>query len=323
MDTLRSLRIRRAGLLIAAMTVMLISAFQAPARAADPKERIPDVVAPNTTPAPASISGSAKMVGRETCATCHADTVSNFDKTFHGRKALSNAKLSNSCESCHGAGSGHVDGGGDISLIVNPKKLDAAAASGLCLSCHKDAALMMWKTGSHATNDVSCLTCHSVHEGEGRKNLTKSSTDSCLQCHKKQKAEMRLSSHHPVPEGKMSCVSCHNPHGGIEGNLKADSRQETCIKCHGDKAGPFAYEHPPVSDDCMNCHKPHGSSTERLLKQNMPNLCLSCHRLPHAATRSGAAGQQGLSALVIQQRGRCYDCHNQIHGSDRKPGLKD
>ncbi|PIR19179.1 MAG: hypothetical protein COV48_03440 [Elusimicrobia bacterium CG11_big_fil_rev_8_21_14_0_20_64_6] len=181
----------------------------------------------------------------------------------------------------------------------------------------------MWKTGPHATNNVSCLNCHNIHEGEGRKNLVKGGTEICMTCHKQQKADMRLASHHPVPEGKMSCVSCHNPHGGIEGNLIADSAEELCFKCHGDKAGPFAYEHPPVADGCHNCHKPHGSSNERLLKQNMPNLCLGCHRWPHAQTRSGAAGQQALSLSYVQQRGRCYDCHNQIHGSDRKTGLKD
>lgn len=318
MDTRSCGRIRRACLTLAAiaMAVVLVK----PAFAAD-KEVIPAVSAPEYKPA--AVNAGAKMVGAETCASCHAEKSEAFAKTFHGRKVLSHPKLGNSCEACHGAGSSHVDGGGDIALITNPKKLDAAAAADLCLTCHKDKALTMWKTGAHATNEVSCVKCHNIHETTDRKNLAKGGTDTCTSCHKQQKADMRLASHHPVPEGKMTCVSCHNPHGGIEGNLKADSSEEACFKCHGDKAGPFAYEHPPVSDSCMNCHKPHGSSNERLLKQNMPNLCLSCHRWPHAATRAGAAGQQGLSLTVIQQRGRCYDCHNQIHGSDRKPGLKD
>lgn len=319
MDTRSSGRIRRACTMLAA-TIALAIAYAMPAFAAD-KEVIPSVAAPEAKPA--AVNAGAKMVGAATCATCHAEKSEAFAKTFHGRKSLSNPKLGNSCEACHGAGSAHVDGGGDVALITNPKKLDAAAAADLCLTCHKDKALTMWKTGAHATNEVSCTKCHNIHETTDRKSLPKGGTDTCTSCHKQQKADMRLASHHPVPEGKMTCVSCHNPHGGIEGNLKADSSEEACFKCHGDKAGPFAYEHPPVSDSCLNCHKPHGSSNERLLKQNMPNLCLSCHRWPHAATRAGAAGQQGLSLTVIQQRGRCYDCHNQIHGSDRKPGLKD
>jgi len=313
--------------LIVVLTAALALAASFSSIAAEPApsgtvtERIPDVLAPSTAPAsPAPDLKGATMVGREVCATCHSEKDAAFDKTFHGRKSLSNPKLEKSCESCHGAGSLHAEGG-DPALILNPKKVDSATTAGLCMTCHKDKALMMWKTGAHATNEVSCTQCHNIHETTNRKSLAKGGTETCYTCHKQQKADMRLSSHHPVPEGKMTCVSCHNPHGGIEGNLKSDSKQETCIKCHGDKAGPFAYEHPPVTDDCMNCHKPHGSSTERLLKQNMPNLCLSCHRFPHSATRGG--GGQGLSLTVIQQRGRCYDCHNQIHGSDRKPGLKD
>ncbi|MEQ1918861.1 MAG: DmsE family decaheme c-type cytochrome, partial [Elusimicrobiota bacterium] len=273
------------------------------------KERIPDVVAPVTKPA--AVNGDSKMVGAATCATCHAEKSEAFAKTFHGRKVLSSGKLANSCETCHGAGSAHVDGGGDIAKITNPKKLDAVAAADLCMTCHKDKGLMMWKTAAHATAGVSCLTCHNIHEGEGRKSLAKGNTDTCLQCHKSQKADMRLASHHPVAEGKMSCVSCHNPHGGISGNLKADSVTELCAKCHSEKVGPFANEHPPVTDNCMNCHKPHGSSNDRLMRQPVPMLCMGCHRKAH-----GAAGFSATQANSVK-RDRCIDCHHDIHGSDQ------
>lgn len=260
-----------------------------------------------------SAAQEAKMVGKDTCAGCHAEVSEAFKKTFHGRKSLSSTKLANACESCHGAGSAHADAGGDASKIINPLKLDKAAAADMCLSCHKDKNLMMWKTGPHAQADVSCLTCHSVHKGQGRKSLTAGATDTCLTCHKKQKADMRLASHHPVPEGKMSCASCHNPHGGIEKNLKADSLEETCAKCHVDKVGPFAFEHPPVADGCQNCHMPHGTANERMLKMPIQFLCISCHKKYH----------NGLNTTTVantwQQRERCTDCHREIHGSDRSP----
>jgi DmsE family decaheme c-type cytochrome len=277
------------------------------------KERIADVVAPAPTPTPAQVAanGDGKMVGQAVCATCHEEKTAAFAKTFHGRKSLSNAKLANACESCHGAGGAHVDGGGDIAKITNPKKLDATAAAELCLTCHKDKALTMWKTGAHAANNVSCLNCHNIHEGEGRQSLTRGKTDTCLQCHKKQKADMQLASHHPVREGKMTCVSCHNPHGGIDGNLKADSSQELCAKCHSEKVGPFASEHPPVSDSCMNCHKPHGSSNERLMKQPIQMLCMGCHRRAHGSATFSTAQATAL------KRDRCIDCHHDIHGSNQ------
>ncbi len=310
MDARSSHRIPRTRLILTAMIATSALLFKTPAFAAD-KERIPDVSAPTT--APVASAATAKMVGREVCATCHAETSEAFDKTFHGRKSLSNPKLANACESCHGAGSEHVDGGGDAAKITNPKKLDAAASAAVCLSCHKDKALMMWKTGAHANNNLSCLACHSVHEGEGRHSLVKGKTETCLKCHTKQKVDMRLASHHPVPEGKMTCVSCHNPHGGIEGNLKADSVEEQCGKCHSDKLGPFANEHPPVADGCGNCHAPHGSSNERLLKQPIQMLCISCHRSAH-----GGSGPTSTQASTFK-RERCTDCHKDIHGSDRSP----
>lgn len=263
------------------------------------------------TPAFAADLTAGKMAGQETCASCHAETAAAFPKTFHGRKALSSKKLVNSCESCHGAGGEHADGGGDVSKIINPKKLGVTAANDMCLSCHKDGALMMWKTGAHATNDVSCLTCHSVHGGEGRKSLTKGGTDTCLTCHTKQKADIRLASHHPIIEGKMTCVSCHNPHGGIDGNIKADSVQELCAKCHSEKVGPFANEHPPVSDSCLNCHKPHGSANERLMKQPQQMLCMGCHKRQHGSATFTTAQATAL------KRDRCIDCHHDIHGSNQ------
>ncbi|MDD5302059.1 MAG: DmsE family decaheme c-type cytochrome [Elusimicrobia bacterium] len=308
MHTRSCSRIRRAGLVFAAMTAMLSFTFLTPAFAAD-KEVIPSVSAPEAKVA--ANNGDSKMVGQAACATCHAEKAEAFSKTFHGRKSLSNGKLANACESCHGAGSGHADAG-DVAKITNPKKLEPAAVAALCLTCHKDKALMMWKTSPHKTNGVSCLTCHSIHEGEGRQSLVKGKTDTCLECHTSQKADMRLPSHHPVAEGKMSCVSCHNPHGGIEGNLKADSGEELCAKCHSEKVGPFAFEHPPVADGCMNCHKPHGSANDKLLKQSPQTLCLSCHVRAHGNITAGAT-----TLANLEPRTRCTNCHRDIHGSNR------
>lgn len=126
----------------------------------------------------------------------------------------------------------------------------------------------------------------------------------------------------------MSCVSCHNPHGGVSGNLKADSEEELCAKCHSEKVGPFAFEHPPVSDGCNNCHVVHGSSTQRLLKQDMPYLCLGCHKWPHQSRPSssdalGVTVKPSMTVKALLQRGRCTDCHREIHGSDNKSAFKD
>ncbi len=43
------------------------------------------------------------------------------------------------CENCHGAGSEHVAGGGDVTKIFNPAKASAKDVDAKCLSCHAGA----------------------------------------------------------------------------------------------------------------------------------------------------------------------------------------
>lgn len=314
---------RLPGLLIAAAVLLGLSAAglsRASAEesqkkeAASPEVKTPEVKASEVkAEAPAPAAGAAKLAGKAACATCHTDKAEDFPKTFHGRKSLSSGKLANACESCHGSGADHA-ASGDPTKIMNPKKLAAGEVADLCFSCHKDKNLMFWKTSPHRQNGLNCLKCHSVHEGSGRQSLVKGKTEICLTCHAKQKADMRLASHHPIPEGKMECVSCHNPHGGILGNLKTDSVNELCAKCHAEKVGPFANEHPPVADSCTNCHAPHGSLNDRLLKQPIPYLCMGCHRKAHTGLTTAVA----TTPLVAQQRRNCLDCHREVHGSDRQ-----
>jgi predicted CXXCH cytochrome family protein len=46
-------------------------------------------------------------------------------------------------------------------------------------------------------------------------------------------------------------------------------------------AGPFAYQHPPVTESCMNYHNAHGSLNTNLLTLSEPALCLQCHAGHH------------------------------------------
>ena len=99
----------------------------------------------------------------------------------------------------------------------------------------------------------------------------------CYKCHADVFAKLSMPSHHPVKEGKMFCGDCHDAHGQMEGNLKAESLNLLCWKCHAEKQGPFAYEHPPVTENCAYCHSPHGTVANNLLQQPTTFLCLRCH----------------------------------------------
>ena len=277
----------------------------------------------------------ATAVGSETCTSCHADVASNFRHAFHAQQGVQ-------CEDCHGAGSLHVAGGGDVSKIISFRQRSADDANGVCLSCHvRDAKVRNWLTGPHASNRVRCTDCHQTH-AYGAKSGDKSSAyksnnevslnvmtagrttgveemvpeakalmeprwqanDACLTCHQAQRGQMSLPYHHPLREGKMSCADCHDPHGGPGGNnLRTANGNELCLGCHAQYRGPFAYQHPPVTENCMNCHTPHGSPNTNLLTVSEPALCLQCH-----------AGHHNGAGLPLADR--CTNCHGSIHGTD-------
>jgi len=100
----------------------------------------------------------ASRVGAETCATCHTDQVKDFQHAYHAQQGVE-------CEDCHGNGSLHVQGGGDVTKIIAFSKLPASAANGVCLSCHaRSAKIRYWTAGSHAANHVRCVDCHQIHQ---------------------------------------------------------------------------------------------------------------------------------------------------------------
>jgi len=71
----------------------------------------------------------ATPVGADTCTTCHSDVAANFRHAFHAQQGVE-------CEECHGPGSLHVQGGGDVSKIISFRQRSATDANGVCLSCH-------------------------------------------------------------------------------------------------------------------------------------------------------------------------------------------
>jgi DmsE family decaheme c-type cytochrome len=205
----------------------------------------------------------------------------------------------------------------------------------LCLSCHKDHPTMAWHSSSHERNGVACTDCHNPHPSAGlpqmvyidhyqvkrdrRMPMSVLEPETCYKCHQKIFGLTRLPNHHPILEGKMVCSDCHDPHGALEKNLKAESVNLLCYKCHAEKQGPFAYEHPPVTENCAICHEPHGTVADNLLRQPPTFLCLRCH-VGHRRTAShpavAAANVDANAKLREPLYTNCTQCHTQIHGSD-------
>jgi DmsE family decaheme c-type cytochrome len=278
--------------------------------------------------APAS-QPEAKYVGAETCKGCHEAQWEAFQKSPHGRAEMDGAVVADvvGCESCHGPGSLHAEAGGDknepgFASIRNLKAMDPAAASEVCVSCHKGGEQFYWKHSDHSRAGVGCLNCHSIHHaqniGAGPMLNASDVTRMCITCHKDKRAALARSGHMPLREGSMTCVDCHNPHGAPAAHqLRAGTVNELCYKCHADKRGPFLWEHAPVRENCLNCHQPHGSNNEKVLAGKRPYLCQRCH----VASRHPSTLYDNPDLVSNRLFNRaCNNCHSQIHGSNHPSG---
>ncbi|HEY3308834.1 MAG TPA: DmsE family decaheme c-type cytochrome [Desulfuromonadaceae bacterium] len=275
----------------------------------------------------------ADYVGTDNCvAKCHMhDKITDFfRRSIHGEqiKPETGLPLVN-CESCHGPGSlaiadieknkqlyGDKGDKCNTAVLLDLKHLPPQAQSLICLKCHSAAStpgLAHWHTSVHALNDLSCFSCHKLHEGPQQKVSHEKMAELCYSCHPDVKAQFRLFSHHPMQEKRMSCFDCHEPHGSTQPKLlKGITQRDTCTRCHMEKNGPFAYEHGDVTESCINCHTPHGSVNRRLLNAAMPFLCIQCHSPGHRSLM--ASGTSAGNKLLYANR--CTDCHSTIHGSD-------
>jgi DmsE family decaheme c-type cytochrome len=274
--------------------------------------------------------------GESTCAVCHLVQAEAFHKTPHGQAWRPGSPAAEqACESCHGPGQAHIDGGGDVTKIRGFRSgTSAQDIDQTCLTCHEKATIEEYPSSKHARQNVSCATCHSVHSYKSAAAQLKTVTDSetCYGCHKSERAKTLRSSHHPIREGKIGCSSCHNPHDGSRPyQIRAESINELCYTCHTEKRGPFLWEHAAVREDCSNCHDPHGSNHERLLVARQPFLCQRCHYSGHGITADNWNTLQGVqvappgSTATISVRNiedGCKDCHWSIHGSNSPSGAR-
>ncbi len=292
--------------------VLLIALAAGASSQADTKT--PSQNSPNHNAVP-----GATYVGSDTCKGCHQDLYNkNFVGTAHYALITSGK---HGCEDCHGAGSAHVEGGGDVTKIVSFKGMSSEESSRRCLECHsKSTEHSNFLRSEHATNNVGCVSCHSPHHAKSERSLLKEEQPQlCFGCHTETRAEFSRPFRHRIKEGLIQCQDCHSVHGGgfVGKQLRTSSAQDqVCFKCHAEKRGPFVFEHVPVkSEGCISCHTPHGSTSPRLLKVSQVNLlCLQCHTL--AVSSVPSAPPIGPAHNQAQKYQACTMCHAYIHGSN-------
>src|SRR5690349_7634173 len=114
-------------------------------------------------------AGQPGYVGAETCKGCHEQQYKQLEGTQHFKTTFEKGRGEawHGCESCHGPGSAHVEGGGDKTKIVTFQGMSQKDISARCMTCHQtNAEHMNFDRSTHNKAGVGCTTCHSVHKAK-------------------------------------------------------------------------------------------------------------------------------------------------------------
>jgi DmsE family decaheme c-type cytochrome len=259
---------------------------------------------------------SCNLADAAACATCHKEVVKDFADNPHSRAPLTHGGKVVTCESCHGPGKAHVEGG-DATTIFDPATATAKQMDEKCQACHGRPG--NFERSVHGEGNVSCIGCHTIHASGAPKHLLKMEQPQlCFQCHSDVKPQFSMTFHHKVEEGLIECTDCHDAHGAFLGEETLSSSRwqfMVCTKCHMGTAGPFVYEHAAVqAEGCSACHFPHGGPDPHLLiKANVNTICLQCH-LPSPNSTTGRPPEP--AHILSAQSPSCISCHSSIHGSN-------
>jgi predicted CXXCH cytochrome family protein len=178
--------------------------------------------------APPQIAGST-FVGTDKCSDCHEDNSDSFENATHSWiQGHGENAVEVGCESCHGAGSQHVESGGAYETIINPGQ-----SPDTCFQCHTDKHAEFRLPNRHPVLEgyVSCINCHNPHDGsmipEGDLGLL-TQNDTCLDCHSAQRGPF-VFEHEAIREG---CTTCHSPHGSVNAKMLKTRNANLCLQCH-------------------------------------------------------------------------------------------
>ncbi|MFH1717555.1 MAG: cytochrome c3 family protein, partial [Planctomycetota bacterium] len=253
------------------------------------------------------------------------------------------------CQTCH-----EPHGARNAWMLVLPP-------SKLCIACHTDKSpetappagapvhrighaypgfeppvdLLDERATFGSDGELSCLSCHRLHEASGAKPLLiRKNEDSslCLDCHKKERAilesrhDLRFSSPETRNAGGQTasqsgpCGACHRIHGWARDVPETNRPHSSgCMECH-QSGGPGNVNRPYFDAHTVGNPVPENMPEQLPLDEATGSIgCLTCHD-PHSPRSSEAeAVDQGESRIheprsFLRQDGShlCVLCHDKL-----------
>ncbi len=270
--------------------------------------------------------------------TGHGREGANYPSmSWQAEGAQGNPAASMSCNWCHDATSGHVDGTIGTTTRLLPTHVPDQSNSG-CSECHRPlgagASLPNYFTTSeeYETSEHRHFLCTSCHDPHGRSGphpamMGGDEENFCGTCHPGQLYFSSLSSHHDIDDteqvangSRIECTMCHNPHTATRAAPLADpddltahwtatSSRDFCLACH-DGAPPANVTFPATSvgtgwDQSAFINTRHDVA--------LGGQCDECHE-PHGtdypSLLPGGHSLAETTAASEAAYGACFACHD-------------
>ena len=176
-----------------------------------------------------------------------------------------------SCERCHGPGQLHVDKHmtsadelnrtGVDRTIVNPAHLSAELQMDVCLQCHLQGEISVFKTGKSSSDFRPGMHLKDIKTVFIEDGLPKG--DFRIASHG---GRISLSTCFTASNGSMTCITCHNPHEPVQERSRTYFN-DRCMDCHATESLTVLQKVTDHSNkgDCVHCHMKQGATSDILL----------------------------------------------------------
>lgn len=293
----------------------------------------------------------ATFVGTETCLKCHAKMAKNWAMTSHRRTLFNTEASKKGCEACHGPGSAHVDAGGDIAKIIRLDKLKPDQSASICMKCHTQEHLTLWRTSTHAKAKMTCINCHDPHAADPG-SIGKDIENAKLQIEGLSRsikgaqlaADTAAAGSKDKEDANTEAAELKAKRDILLKEMKGNqtlfertTEPYLCYNCHKNKqAEGNLPSHHPIKEGkmvCTDCHNPHGGPQGMLREESVPETCFRCHAeklgpfvYDHPPVTEDCTichkphGSVNNNLLSLPGSMLCLKCHPMPHGGSSPSG---